>query len=256
MCWIGGTTAFKFFNSDVERSALNVERDTDSLATDHSILYLGAGAMRILLLGTAAAEGYPGIFCECKNCLQARAAWRGIRLRSSALLNNDPADYRGRIYLPPLSVIASSLASLNTILVTHFHEDHWLPANLLLRHKVGSAQQELPTLHIYGGSRLKEEMEILCRNHNQTMEGFEIQAHVVEPFEGFSAGPIKWPFPPYILRTHLRSFMRLPKMAGLLLCNRYGAFDRGSVGGIKRISRGFNSYGNDDGDRLGGYPFG
>ena len=46
--------------------------------------------MHLLFLGTAAAEGYPGIFCECDNCKEARAlGGRNLRLRSSLLVNDD-----------------------------------------------------------------------------------------------------------------------------------------------------------------------
>mgnify|MGYP002683362279 CR=1 FL=1 len=38
--------------------------------------------MRLFFLGTAAAEGYPAIFCDCANCEEARAqGGRSLRRR-------------------------------------------------------------------------------------------------------------------------------------------------------------------------------
>ena len=41
--------------------------------------------MRIRLLGTAAAEGWPALFCRCPHCARARAAGgRNVRTRAAA----------------------------------------------------------------------------------------------------------------------------------------------------------------------------
>ncbi len=46
--------------------------------------------MKIKYLGTAAAEGIPAIFCECKICKKARElGGKNIRTRSQALINDD-----------------------------------------------------------------------------------------------------------------------------------------------------------------------
>ena len=46
--------------------------------------------MRLFFLGTAAAEGYPAIFCQCANCHQARLlGGRNLRHRSALLVNDD-----------------------------------------------------------------------------------------------------------------------------------------------------------------------
>ena len=45
--------------------------------------------MRIKYLGTAAAEGVPGIFCDCENCKRARKlGGKNIRTRSQAILDD------------------------------------------------------------------------------------------------------------------------------------------------------------------------
>ena len=55
--------------------------------------------MKLKYLGTAAAEGYPAMFCDCENC---RKAWiekgRNIRRRSQAITDSElPIDFPGKI---------------------------------------------------------------------------------------------------------------------------------------------------------------
>ena len=46
--------------------------------------------MKILFLGTAAAEGVPSPFCDCSTCTHARqTGGRNVRMRAGALLNDD-----------------------------------------------------------------------------------------------------------------------------------------------------------------------
>ena len=46
--------------------------------------------MKFKFLGTAAAEGFPAIFCRCKACEEARLLrGKNIRTRAQALINND-----------------------------------------------------------------------------------------------------------------------------------------------------------------------
>ena len=41
-------------------------------------------------MGTAAAEGFPAVFCRCKYCLEARRlGGKNIRTRSQSLVNDD-----------------------------------------------------------------------------------------------------------------------------------------------------------------------
>ena len=46
--------------------------------------------MQFTYLGTAAAEGWPAVFCRCKYCLEAqRLGGKNIRTRSQAIVNDD-----------------------------------------------------------------------------------------------------------------------------------------------------------------------
>ena len=54
--------------------------------------------MKITVLGSAAAEGIPAVFCNCENCKRAAAkGGKDIRTRAQVLVNDDlmidwPAD--------------------------------------------------------------------------------------------------------------------------------------------------------------------
>ena len=46
--------------------------------------------MKFQYLGTAAAEGWPAVFCRCEACEEAaRRGGKNIRTRSQALVNDD-----------------------------------------------------------------------------------------------------------------------------------------------------------------------
>jgi len=87
--------------------------------------------MRIQILGTAAAEGWPAVFCGCATCTRARAAG-GHNIRSRASVQIDDIY---KIDLPPdtyYHVIryGLDLSRLAHLFVTHSHEDHFDLAEL------------------------------------------------------------------------------------------------------------------------------
>ena len=84
--------------------------------------------MRVTLLGTGAADGWPNPWCTCGSCADARR--RGVLRRPTSalvdgalLLDLSPA--------PPPG--GACLADVHTVLVTHDHPDHCAPLVLLAR---------------------------------------------------------------------------------------------------------------------------
>ncbi len=92
--------------------------------------------MKILYMGTAAAEGWPGLFCSCDVCSHARkAGGRNLRTRTQAMLDDDLL-----LDFPPDSYCHAvkyglDLGKVQTLLVTHSHMDHWFPTDIIHRHE-------------------------------------------------------------------------------------------------------------------------
>ncbi len=90
--------------------------------------------MKLRYLGTAAAEGWPAVFCRCPHCDRARAAGgRNIRTRSQAMINSDML-----IDFPPdanMHMLTNNIdySAIKFLLVTHPHSDHFAPLDLAFR---------------------------------------------------------------------------------------------------------------------------
>ena len=106
--------------------------------------------MKILFLGTAAAEGVPSPFCECPTCVHARrAGGRNVRMRTATLLNDDLLLDCGPDLVAATQRFGVGLSRLETILITHAHSDHLLPDNLYWRSPVFCPTPLIP-LHVFG----------------------------------------------------------------------------------------------------------
>jgi len=107
----------------------------------------------VLFLGTAAAEGVPGLFCGCEVCRIARErGGKDLRTRSSIFIDNTL-----KIDLPPdtlhhVLAYRLDLSRLQHLLITHTHEDH-LALHELTYLLPAFARRDLP-LTIYGSDGL------------------------------------------------------------------------------------------------------
>jgi phosphoribosyl 1,2-cyclic phosphate phosphodiesterase len=107
--------------------------------------------MRLFFLGTAAAEGYPGIFCNCANCNEARAlGGRSLRYRSALLVNDDLLIDFGPDLLASAQRFNLNLSQVTTGLVTHAHPDHFYLGNFEMRGAAFTGELAIPTLRLFG----------------------------------------------------------------------------------------------------------
>ena len=149
--------------------------------------------MKLTYLGTAAAEGWPALFCRCPYCRKALAAGgRNLRTRSQALVNGDllldfPPDSFSHMQQNRLD-----FSAVRWLLVTHGHMDHFYPTDLHLRDD-GCYAHDLtaPALDLYGNERVLRllESESLLRGEEPTHTG--VRPHLAKAFEPFDCGPYR-----------------------------------------------------------------
>lgn len=90
--------------------------------------------MKFKYLGTAAAEGFPAVFCNCEYCNAARRkGGKNIRTRSQAIIDDDLLiDFPSDTYAHAL-YNGLNLGKIKHLLVTHSHMDHFVPQEFELR---------------------------------------------------------------------------------------------------------------------------
>ncbi len=88
--------------------------------------------MKLKYLGTAAAEGYPAIFCQCENCKKAlKEKGKNIRSRSQAIIDDRLLiDFPCDTYYHCL-INGIDLCDIHHCLITHVHKDHLYPVEFL-----------------------------------------------------------------------------------------------------------------------------
>lgn len=118
--------------------------------------------MKITYLGTAAAEGFPAVFCNCEHCREARKlGGKNIRTRSQTLINDDllidlPADTYSHFLNNNIEG-----DKIKCLLVTHSHQDHFYPDEFKLRQGVYAHNMRAERLKMYCSGGTKRIMEKL-----------------------------------------------------------------------------------------------
>lgn len=142
--------------------------------------------MKLQYLGTAAAEGIPGMFCQCELCRHAREqGGKEIRTRSQALLDDIILiDFPADTY-PHALRFGIELDKIHTLIITHSHSDHLYERDFWCRNPgIGNEIEEKP-LHVY----LTEAGYTQCQNtlDDSKVEGSRVQLHKITPFKPFEA---------------------------------------------------------------------
>ena len=140
--------------------------------------------MRIQILGTAAAEAWPAVFCGCDTCVRARAAG-GPDYRSRASIQIDDTY---KIDLPPdtyYHVIRHGidLSALAHLFFTHSHPDHLdLVEMNWMRPPFAHNLKNLP-IRVYGNEAVTS---AITRHHGE--DKLPIELNTVQPYIPIRAG--------------------------------------------------------------------
>lgn len=145
--------------------------------------------MRIRYLGTAAADGWPGLFCRCPACRKAwQAGGRNIRTRSQALLNDDllldfPADTYAHVLQYGLD-----LSRVEHLFITHSHMDHFIPQEWTLRGNDYAHDMTCPDLNIYLSQAAEDYYRMADQYEMEPGVAAHLHLHRVEAFQAVQAG--------------------------------------------------------------------
>lgn len=141
--------------------------------------------MEILFCGTAAAEGWPAVFCTCDACQEARKrGGKNLRSRAAYML-----DDRIRIDFGPDSNLQQQkygldYSLLEHVIFSHSHEDHLYGHELTNRQPGFSIVPEKP-LQIWGNARVEEK---LIRDLPRGWERYKIAFHRIAPWQPIALG--------------------------------------------------------------------
>ncbi|MBR3864666.1 MAG: MBL fold metallo-hydrolase [Clostridia bacterium] len=139
--------------------------------------------MKITYLGTAAAEGFPALFCNCKYCNEARkAGGKNIRTRSQALINDNllidfPADTYSHFLQNDIRG-----DKIEYLLISHAHPDHFYLADLFMRNFPYSHNMSAPTLKLFCPKTVYEAFDNIPKN---------IEATILQPYQTVDLGQYK-----------------------------------------------------------------
>ena len=126
--------------------------------------------MKIRLLGTGSADGWPNPFCECDSCDIERRDGR-VRMPTSALVDDVIMIDSGPTAPYSASRGGISLRHVEHLVLTHGHPDHLAPSILLWREWIAG----LGTLHVWGPALAID----LCRDW--VGPSSPVQFHVISP---------------------------------------------------------------------------
>jgi phosphoribosyl 1,2-cyclic phosphate phosphodiesterase len=134
--------------------------------------------LELAVLGSAAAEGWPALFCDCDVCHEARRrGGRDIRRRTSYRLGEHIAiDWGPDTYAANVA-LGLDMSVLTDLVVTHRHEDHFVPHELWYR-RPGFSQVRPEGLTVSGSANVIEAVSELVAPGNV----LGLRAQTMEPY--------------------------------------------------------------------------
>ena len=121
--------------------------------------------MKLTYLGTAAAEGFPALFCNCEHCNEARRlGGKNVRTRSQSMINGDML-----IDFPPDTyhhILQNGIRGdqIKYLLITHVHPDHFYIRDFYIRGGAYARNMTVPVLQVFCPSTVYNAFENIPRN--------------------------------------------------------------------------------------------
>lgn len=139
--------------------------------------------MKLQLLGTGSADGWPNAFCTCASCADARRTG-SVRAQTGALVDDVLLIDCGPEIPAAASRAGVDLRRVRTMLFTHAHFDHVGPAALLFRHwatcseplAVYAPQQVIDELARWVGPADPVSLHAVAAGSTVTFDGYTVRA--------------------------------------------------------------------------------
>lgn len=146
--------------------------------------------MKIKILGTAAAEGFPAMFCQCDTCMRARkAGGRNLRTRSQALIDETLLIDFGPDTLAHTLYGNLNLVAVTDLIITHCHCDHLLCTDFENRKNGYCTIKNKKPLRVFATAPAIDKIEDLCRSDKEIAQAVELNK--ILPFETYDVGKYK-----------------------------------------------------------------
>ena len=110
--------------------------------------------MKLHYLGTAAAEGWPALFCNCENCRRARLAkGKNYRSRPQVLIDGKLMMDFGPDTFYHMMKYDLDFTDVRQVLLTHSHTDHFYSTELILRAMPYAFDRDKNKMILYGNEK-------------------------------------------------------------------------------------------------------
>lgn len=154
--------------------------------------------MKLHFLGTAAAEGWPALFCRCENCERARAAkGKNYRSRAQVLVDDKLMMDFGPDTFYHMMEYDLDFSVIEQVLLTHSHTDHFYPTDLILRALPYAYDRDQNKMTLYGNEKCHWmflrtlEIEDDSRNMRDCVGFEQIRAFQTFQIPGYEITPLK-----------------------------------------------------------------
>ena len=139
--------------------------------------------MKLKYLGTAAAEGIPGMFCNCRVCRNALAVRnKEIKTRSQALIDGKLLiDFPPDTYMHILNY-GLDLRGIHHCVITHNHSDHLYPNDFWSRFERiahGIGDEPFNVYVTESGYKIIRDM------YGDKTDSSRLKVHKITPYEAF-----------------------------------------------------------------------
>ncbi len=149
--------------------------------------------MKLQYLGTAAAEGWPALFCRCESCRAARKlGGRHLRTRSQSIIDDRLLiDFPPDTYMHMLTHFVN-LPDIKHCLITHCHSDHLYTGDLSMRSGAFARELEGEDISFYGNDTFVKTMDdfAAAKARQLNIKWHELTEYVTVHIGGYSVTPI------------------------------------------------------------------